>query len=332
MFGKQKLLVVNLALLIMVILSTSACSDQTETAPAAPAAPVEQAAIAPTPIPVEVAKPASTATPLPTSTPTPRPTSTPVKVKTPVAAEPTASVAAPAELIETENELTGKKSVPFTATTGLDKFSTYRLNFEANFAGQRNGQPTSGELTGLLEMTRNPEAQHVQMNMAGDAFQQIAPLNNLEIYRVGGTFYMPNPQDGSWIGVPEMFVAGMLPQDAFAPEKNIDLPQTAVWQGEEKMDGLETVRYTFGPDDLGPDGANYDQVEGTIWVAKDGNYVVKYQATFTGQHKNLAAGNMKVMDEGTITINYTVSDVNDNFTIEAPAGAMGLDLTRLLFN
>ncbi len=267
-------------------------------------------------------QPAEAATPTPAPTAIPVPSATPVKIQ--------ADLPAPAA---ESTLLTGQISEPFTATTGLDTFSAYRLDFKANFDGTRQGLPTAGELAGELEMTRDPEAQHVSMVMSGDAFSQLSPLGKLEIYRVGGTFYLPNPQNGSWIGVPEMFIAGMLPEDAFSPEKNIDLPQTAVLQGEETVDGQETLRYTFGPADLGEAGADYDQVEGTIWVAKEGNYVVKYEATFIGQHKNLAAGSMQVMDEGTLIMMYQVSQVNEaDLTIEAPAEAMGLNLGQLLFN
>ena len=227
-----------------------------------------------------------------------------------------------------------QERIQFTATTGLEKFSAYRMMFESTFDGTRQNQPTNGTLSGLLEVTTNPQAQHLQVNMQGDAFSELALLGGkMELYDIGDTFYIQNPQDGSWIGVPAMLVDSLLPQDMYRPEDNIELPVTAVLQpGEETINGVITRRYTFDAQDMAGDKSNYDQVEGTIWVAVEGNYVVQYQAVVTGQHGNLTAGDIKLLDEGTISMMYQVTDVDGGFTIAPPQGATAINLTDLLFS
>lgn len=267
----------------------------------------EIAAPEPTPAKVEVEEAADIA-PTEPNTPTPAPTDEPALTTT-------------------------AQSIPFTATTGLKSFASYRMQFATEFEGTRQSQPTSGSLSGTLEATKKPEAQHWRVDMEGDAFSALAGLGTMELYDVNNTFYIQNPQDGSWLGVPAMLVDSMLPDGMYTPEESIDLPERAVLQpGQETINGLATQRHTFGPEDLAGDSSNYDQVEGTIWVAVDGNYVVKYEATISGQHKNLAAGGMELLDEGTITMMYEVSDVNSSFTIDPPEGARNIDLGSLLFN
>jgi hypothetical protein len=236
------------------------------------------------------------------------------------------------EKIVTETDVTERiESVPFTATTGLDTFSTYRMNFITNFDGTRQGQPSAGNLEGMFEVTQKPKAQHWRIVMTGNAFAQLAALSTMELYDINNVIYIKNPGDGSWIGVPADLVKSMLPTDMYKPEDNIDLPVTAVPQsGQEMVNGVLTQRYTFGPTDLA-DGPKYDEVMGTIWVAVDGDYVVKYEATISGQFDSLSAGGIDLMDEGTITMMYDVSDVNKSgFTIDPPPGAKGLDLSSLL--
>ncbi len=223
-------------------------------------------------------------------------------------------------------------SEPFTATIGLDSFSAYRMDVSSEFTGTLKGEPTSGDIAGLLEMTKNPEAQHLRVEMNGDTLKSLAPLGVIEIYDIGDTFYLQNPADGSWLGVPAALADAMLPAEMYNPEDSIDLPATAApHPGTETINGVVVRRYTFGPDDLTGDSASYDEVEGTIWVAVEGNYVVRFEASLSGRHDNLAVNGITLLDEGTISMRYELSDVNGDLSIEPPPGAGGFDLGKLLF-
>jgi hypothetical protein len=222
------------------------------------------------------------------------------------------------------------RALPFTATTGLDDFSAYRMDYTVSFDGTRGRQPMSGIAEGTLEATKRPAAKHVQATLAGDAFRQLGVLGTMDLYHVNDTIYFQDPQDGAWTGVPERLVSRFLPDGIPAPEDYVVLPERAVRQtGRSVVNGVVAQRYTFERDDL-PDARNYDDAEGTIWVASNGDYIVRYEATFSGRHENLAAGGVELMDEGTIAITYELSDVNDSLNIEAPKGARGLSLRSML--
>ena len=248
--------------------------------------------------------------PTPTSrppTPTPQPTATPT----------------PAPI-----------SVPLTAVTGFDAFSAYRMAFDIAFDGTQQGQPSVGQMAGFVESTQNPAAKHLQLNLAGETLRALVPLPEIEVYDVGETFYIENPADGTWVGVPALFINTLMPGGVdVSPTEVIDLPSTATLHpGEESINGITTQRYTFDGHDLAENGSKYDYVAGTIWVAVDGDYVVKYEATFSGQHDNLSAGGITLLDKGTISIRYDLSDINSSLTIDPPAGAVTLGLGDLLFN
>ena len=133
------------------------------------------------------------------------------------------------------------------------------------------------------------------------------------------------------MSLPAGLVYSMLPSDiAISPEAYIDLPVTAVPQtGLETINGVVTRRYTFGREDL-TDGSSYDRVKGAAWVAVRGNYIVRYEAAVTGDLQTLVPGGMELMDNGTVTMIYEMSDVNSNFTIDPPIRNRGLNLGSLL--
>jgi hypothetical protein len=229
---------------------------------------------------------------------------------------------------------------PFTATTGLEQFSSYRLNFTGEVDGTKDGQPSSGSLAGFLDVTNYPKAQHLRVDVDGDTFSTLAPLGTIEVYDVDNTFYIQNPQDGSWITLPAFLVNTMLPDGVPSPEDSIELPVTAVPRpGREVVNGIVTQRYTFDADDLAVEHqSKYDDVQGTIRVAVDGNYIISYEATVKGQFTDAVAeakaksgqlddllvSDLSFIDEGTVTMRYDLLDVNNNFSIAPPKKAGGL--------
>jgi hypothetical protein len=229
-------------------------------------------------------------------------------------------------------QATRTTSKPFTATLGLDTFSAYRLNLSGEFDGTRDGKPSSGTVTGFLDVTKQPTARHLRLEMEGETFSDVAPRGRMEAFELNNSYFIQNPRSGSWMTVPGFMVNLVLPDGVPAPEDEIDLPLTAELQpGQEIVNGLVTRRYTFGQTDLAQEvRTKYDHVEGKIWVAVDGNYVVRYEATVTGKSDHLKStsqkfgrligGDLTLPDEGTVTIRYELSDIDGDVSIELPPG------------
>ena len=232
---------------------------------------------------------------------------------------------------------------PFTATLGLDQFDTYRLNLRADIDGLHQGRPTEGRLNGSLDRSKRPDAQHLRLDMAGEVFEAFAPTGKMEVVDVKNTYYLQHPKTGNWMTMPAFLVDAALPDGVPALEDSIDLPLTATPQpGLTVVDGVVARRYTFGPDDLPPDVlSRYDHIEGTLWVAVEGNYVVRYEATIEGQFDFLQSEGGSVasligvelpeLDEGTVTVRYDLTEVNAPLTIQPPAGIGGFNLGSFLF-
>ena len=247
---------------------------------------------------------------------------------------------------KSEIQTVNVEAKPFTATTGLETFSSYRMNLGAEFDGFKDGQPSSGSLDGFLDVVKEPKAQHLRVDVQGDTFADIAPLGTIEAFDVNSVYYAQNPQNGSWLTVPAFLVNTMLPDGVPSPEETIQLPATAVRQpGTEMINGVITQQYTFTADNMAVE-YQANEIEGTIWVAVVNNTVVKYQATISGQFADAAAeaeekgeqitdflggGNLSFIDEGTITMGYELTDVNETLSITLPDGVGGFNLLDLLW-
>jgi len=70
-------------------------------------------------------------------------------------------------------------------------------------------------------------------------------------------------------------------------------------------------------------GSKVDQVDGDIWIAVAGNYVVKMDATMIGTDMGVpGATGSETLANGTLHMLMDVTDVNKAITIEAPPEAL----------
>lgn len=230
----------------------------------------------------------------------------------PEAAEPEAAEPEPAE----------SETVEFAGVTGLDEFSSYRVIFVMDFDGTSGGQPAVGHIEMSLESTKEPPARHLSIEMEGSPVADMGGANQLEFYDVGGTIYMYTEAMGDqWISMPgsddDAFSEGF-----FAPDEDLELPKTAQCSSElETINNIPTRHCTFSEADVVPDEESYEDLRGDIWLAVDGNYIVKYQLEADGYSSN--QGDMEdLFDFGSVSFLYELSEVNAELTITPPEEAL----------
>jgi hypothetical protein len=85
----------------------------------------------------------------------------------------------------------------------------------------------------------------------------------------------------------------------------------------ETLNGLSVQRYSFTQDDLVAPNIVFEQAEGDLWVATAGNYVIQYVISAT-LRMMAPIPNAHIMDEGTLILRYTLTDINADFTITPP--------------
>ncbi|MCB0165929.1 MAG: hypothetical protein KDI79_16975 [Anaerolineae bacterium] len=237
------------------------------------------------------------------------------------AATEEASEAETVEAEANESASANREEVNLADTPGLDSLSSYRISFVMKFDGQSGGQPAQGTINILLEASQEPAAKHMAMDVEGSTMDQMGGVNHMDIYDMGDTVYMYNDaMGGQWISMPggdDTFNQGF-----FAPDENLEVPDTAeCTSGTETINGIEAKLCTFDAMDLEDlSDATYDKVDGKIWLAEDGGYVVKYEVAMEG-YKPTDADQQGLFEFGDVTLTYEILEVDADVSIELPAEA-----------
>lgn len=240
------------------------------------------------------------------------------------------SAAEPAEQAEVEKtepepEVSGGEKTAFSGTSNLDQFSSYRVSFQMNFDGTSNGQPTKGVIEILLESTKDPKATHLNMTMEGSAVEEMGNSNSFEFYDVDDTIYMYNDvAGGEWISMPSTDDSAFN-EGFFAPDEDLELPDTAICDSSPEMiNGISATRCTFTEDDVQSEDATYGNLTGYVWVAEDGEFIVKYQLDAEG-YQSLNQDEGAFFDGGTVSFVYKLLEADTDLTITPPAEAMNAE-------
>lgn len=290
---KWLLLLVLLASLALGLASCGGSEEPTSPPEVAATEVSEGVEAQPTEEPTEAPEP----TAAPTDTPLPEPTDTP-------------------EVVEEEWDLSSLSSTA--------ELSSYRSLMQITTVADVNGAEQTQTIDFSIEYTSEPPAQH--MSMSGEALG--AEGETVEMYFVENTMYMKMGDE--WLTMPGS--EEDIDSDAFISADAM-LEDICGWKdkGREEIDGISVRHWAFTKEDfddcmLLEDLTSLGELTdagGDLYVAEDGNYVVRMEMFYEGEDLAIDLG--EAGDEvkaKRMEIYYEVSDVNEAFTIEVPAEAM----------
>jgi hypothetical protein len=231
------------------------------------------------------------------------PTTTPVHaastVVATVAVAPTASPVStpPGELILQQEIAFGPGSFDFTDTqAGLSDLSSYTATLTLSFSGTRAGNSETWSKTYVMLAATDPPARQWTIETSGDLSNSemvyLAEMDGVDYERRG-------EQACTASAVPEgdplsgrlalaSFLTGVIGAEAV---------------GQDTVNNVATDHYTFDQRALGEEGLT--KASGELWIAADGDYIVKYLLNTQGNEDYFGEG-----IEGTLTLDYQLSDVN----------------------
>jgi len=201
-----------------------------------------------------------------------------------------------------------------------EELTSYRADYVITFDGFSDGEGIQGSMSFLMEVTTDPPAQHFLMDFEGADFGD-ERLTNAEFYIINDTLYANMGSEEGWISLPGASSAAV--QDAlFFPQEMIDLPQEASRKLlPETVNGVLSWHYMIDETNFQIDSAVYDSMKADAWVAVDGGFLVKMDATFSGSFIEGGEGS-SFLDEGTFQFIFNIMDVNQDFQIELSPDAM----------
>lgn len=247
--------------------------------------------------------------------------SAPTEPPTPLGdASPTTAPAQPSEDSAPSPENTaspssggGDGSAPVTRleniSGALQTLDSYRLSIQISYRGTNaDGQEQTGSMLMLQEYIRASGDQHIAVTNENSA----SPEQNgkFEFYQIGDTFYMLNPTDDTCFSYSgsEGMPTDTNPMDiteAFNNLESLELVERNV-----NVNGVAADHYKFDERALTP-GSGIDKASGEVWLARDGNFVVKMTVEATGT-MDLFQGS------GTTSWTYELSQINQLSEIAIP--------------
>lgn len=186
--------------------------------------------------------------------------------------------------------------------TGVAELDGYRATLAESFEGTADGKAVTWWMATTRAETHNPTAREIAVDSSGES----APVQPSRSWLSGGIAYASFGGGACAMSSdPSVLAAGELVNR---------LPPVlgAVSSGTEQVNGVDAGRSTFDGAAIGLGKAG--TASGTIWVASQGGYVVRYELTIKAGADFFGPG-----IEGTWTARYDLRDVGAVAPIAPPA-------------
>lgn len=218
---------------------------------------------------------------------------------------------------------------PTSVISGLDTFDSYHANLIVDFEGTRGGQPAAGHIESLERMNRQDPAQYHYLNIDARIPGTPHQVGISEFFGFEDKVYVRRGDETLWFEpTPGQQISSE--QLGFLDlNKLIILPGTvSTAPRPEVLEGLDVQHYSFSHPDLADPSFGFKQAVGDVWVLTDNNSVMQYtiSATLTALPP---LPNAHLMDEGQLTLRYTLSNINANVAITPPEQTGNNALTSL---
>jgi len=192
-------------------------------------------------------------------------------------------------------------------TMGLAALSSYKATLTISFNGTQAGRSSQWSHTYVMLASQKTGAHQVTINSTGGI---PAPVF---IAEVNGVSYALDAEDNCTASTTE-------PDTSLAAEWEpagfLSAIIGADAAGSETVNGVGTEKYTFDERALAETG--FSRSTGQVWVASENGVVVRYLLSTTAGAEYFGEG-----VDGTLTWEYTLTEINQPVTVELPAGCPG---------
>lgn len=230
----------------------------------------------------------------------------------PQAAAKSTEAPAPAETPAATEEILSLDS----RETGLDKLTSYRITWRAEWKSTEAGKTDSGSWDWTEDYTAEPKARHLSMKSTDS--KEPTKASGFEMWQIGDTTYMKGGEDEKCLSYSSEGAGNDIEQGLFNPSM-LGRIQDGKYVGRETVNGIPAKHYTYSSKEGTLMGLG--EVSGETWIAVDGGYVVKDVVHWKGSAGLFGLSDASGAGEGTWT--WELSDANRPFTISPPAGCEG---------
>ena len=188
---------------------------------------------------------------------------------------------------------------------GLSDLVSYKASLTLSFDGTRDGKSQKWVKTYVMLNAKEPAAIQLTIEKTGD----LTDLNPVFMAEVDGVDYERRGKNASCTA--NVIELGESLADRQEPASFLNFVIGTEQAGNETVNDVAANHYTFDERAFGQ--ADITKSTGEMWVASDGGYIVKYLLTTNGNADYFGEG-----IEGTLTVDYELTDVNQSVTTTLP--------------
>ncbi|MDM8530419.1 hypothetical protein QUF63_04555 [Anaerolineales bacterium HSG25] len=207
----------------------------------------------------------------------------------------------------------------------LTSLTSYRTNLVVEFDGQRDGETVAGRIESLIEQTE-PDVLRRYVHTNTDLPNDQIVSGVAEFIRIGEQVYSKKAGEEDWFIINSTTAA---PTDFgfFDLERLLLLPTQLTRPAQlEFLNEVNVRHYRFDHDDISDPNLILSDVRGDLWVTDKDEYLVQYRLSATIS-VIIPPPNAYFMDQGQLTIEYSVSGMNEPVEIIPPVAALNINST-----
>ena len=218
-----------------------------------------------------------------------------------------------------------------------DALQSYRAEYTLTAYSGADQETPALRTRMWLEVTRSPSMQHYIMeNQVAGLTDEIGVLTT-ETYIADGVLYSKNSMINEWSAMKGDLVS-LTEGVMLNPQDYVFLPASAQRRtSPEEVNGVVAWHYSFDETDIEESLADWDTAQTEAWLAVEGGYLVKVEATMqssTGASVQPPEGSAIETGYTRMIVSYSMSDINAPFSITVPEEAIQanvIDLSEGIF-
>lgn len=195
-------------------------------------------------------------------------------------------------------------------------FNSYRITMVLEVNGAKaDGQAVTQSMNSEFTVSKDPQIMNIVMNFSG--IDEVMDSESIEMAQVEGTSYMVIPEVGCITTsggdiLDENPFTGMMEPDQFLNDLD-----NAKYEGEETVNGILTRHYSFDKFAMtGADLTDVEEANGHVYIAKDGDFLVKMVVDATGKVDLFDEG---LTEDGQMHIEINLTDIDVPVEAAIPA-------------
>ena len=226
----------------------------------------------------------------------------------PEATAETVEEPAPTEATATETEPTLPESALTLNAIEELPFNSYHIAMVLEVTGtDADGQEVNQSINSDFAISNDPQIMNLAMSFSG-IDDTMGGMNSIEMAQVEGTSYMVIPE----MGCVTTSGGDILEENPFTsmmqPSQFLNNLDKTKYEGQETINGIRTRHYSFDESAMtGTDLTDIQDAEGHIYIAEDGDFLVRMTLDATGKVDLFDQG---LTDDGQMHIEVNLTDVD----------------------